>query len=380
MIRADQKERPKILFVANVAKEHINKFHIPTIKMLIDKGWEVDVACKMDAEVKFCTESYDLPISRSPFHTHWIKAYNKLKKIIEDGNYDIIYCHTSVGTTLARLASKKVRKKGTKVLNFAHGTYFYKNAPWYNWLYFPLYKYLAKHTDGIITITKEDYQFSQKHFSNAQIFMVNGIGFDTSRFNTKFDKNKRDELRRILNIPSGASVLIYCAELIKNKNQQLLLNALKIALKRKKDIYLILAGIDHYNGTYQKLSEDLGISTHVRFLGWRSDIADLYRISDICVASSIREGFGLNLVEAMYCGLPVIASNNSGHNSIIENGKDGFLIELNKPKEFAEKVLLLCNDESLRMQFVKNANMKINKYASSEIVKNLYDIFQQIIS
>ena len=115
-------------------------------------------------------------------------------------------------------------------------------------------------------------------------------------------------------------------------------------------------------------------------MGWRNDIAQLYNASDICVASSIREGFGLNLVEAMLCGMPVIATNNSGHASIIKDGYNGSLVELNSPQLFANKIIELSNNVILRENFVKNALKDIDKYSSSSILKELRNIFYTTIS
>lgn len=375
MRETESKSAPRILFVANLAKEHINKFHIPTINMLKNEGWEVDVACRLDEDIKANCNTIDLPIDRSPFHTHWIDAYKKLKSVIDKGKYDIVYCHTSVGATLARLASRAARKNGTKVIKFAHGTYFYNNAPWYNWIYYPLYKYLSYLTDAIITITQEDYEFSKKHFSSAEIFLVNGIGYDSTRFNKCVPKDNKELLRASVKIPDNAIVLIYCAELIKNKNQSLLLNALTRVLKKHDNVFLLLVGIDHINGQYQRMSESLGISDNVRFLGWRKDVAELYNASDICVASSIREGFGLNIVEAMQCGLPVIASNNAGHRSIIKDGHNGFIVPVDSPLIFANRIIQLIENPSLRISMANKASNEIDRYSSIEILKEIRNIF-----
>ena len=64
----------KLLIVANYAKQHINKFHIPTIKKFKENGWSVDVACNADADVEFCDNVYDLPIERNPFRLQSLKA------------------------------------------------------------------------------------------------------------------------------------------------------------------------------------------------------------------------------------------------------------------------------------------------------------------
>ena len=105
-----------------------------------------------------------------------------------------------------------------------------------------------------------------------------------------------------------------------------------------------------------------------------ASLNNLYAMSDICTASSIREGFGLNLVEAMYCGVPVIASCNRGHATIIRDGENGFLVNLWDVNSFAKRILQLIDDEKLRQQFVDVAHKEEQKYASVNIVKKISEI------
>ena len=111
----------KVLYVATVVKTHIMEFHIPYLKMLKEMGCETAVAARNDyadpseCNIPYCDSYYDIPFERNPMKPGNIKAYKQLKKIIDEGNYDIIHCHTPVGAMLARLAAKDARKKGCKV-------------------------------------------------------------------------------------------------------------------------------------------------------------------------------------------------------------------------------------------------------------------------
>ena len=116
----------KLLLVANVAKEHVLKFHVPTIKALVEDGWMVDVACGGKEEIPYCRMQYELPIDRSPFKTHFIKAIKQLRHLIEAEKYDIVYCHTEVGGIVARLAASKSRKKAQKWSNWTMAFIFSK--------------------------------------------------------------------------------------------------------------------------------------------------------------------------------------------------------------------------------------------------------------
>ncbi len=366
----------KILFVGNVAKEHILKFHVPTIRIFKENGWTVDVACSGYDKVPLCDHQFHTCWRRSPFSFKTFQGIRELKKIVHNGNYDIVYCHTPVGGLIARLAAKKTRMNGTKVIYFAHGFHFYHGAPKVNWLiYYPIEKYLTKYTDKIITNNNEDYTNANSKFKHVMhIYKVPGVGVDFDRLNIDVKDQIREQYRNHLNIPKNALVLVYVAELNKNKNQEMLLRTLHEIRKIEKDTYLLLIGPDHQNGYYQEMAAKMKIDGAVRFLGWRYDIGELLNASDICVASSIREGFGLNLVESMYCGLPVVASINRGHSTIIENGENGFLVPINDYHAMAEKVLEIWHNSMLRSKF---SQIDVSRYNTARIAEKLYNIITE---
>ena len=157
-------KKKKVLFVATVVKTHMMQFHLPYLKMFQDMGWETAVASRNDYEdpadcvIPFCDTYYDIPFERMPWKPKNLTAYRMLKKIIDEGEYDIIHCHTPVGAMIARLAALSARKKGTKVIYTAHGFHFFKGAPLLNWLvFFPAEWLLAPVTDVLITINLEDH-------------------------------------------------------------------------------------------------------------------------------------------------------------------------------------------------------------------------------
>lgn len=372
------KRQRKILLVANVAKEHVLKFHIPTIKALKEDGWYVDVACSGNEKIPYCDNQYHMSYKRSPFNIDMVKGIVELAKIINDGQYDIVYCHTPVGGMAARFAAVAARKKGTKVIYFAHGYHFFKGAPKQNWvLYYPMEKLMAKMTDSIILINNEDYELTKKRFKECKAYKIDGIGVDISRFNVDNREKVRKEYRKQMGIPQDATVLIYLAELLPNKNQTFLMDVLKKVLETYKNVYLVLAGFDHSNGEFERYAEKIGVKNHVKFLGWREDVGNLYAMSDICTAASVREGFGLNIVEAMACGVPVIASNNRGHETIVRNGENGLLVSQGDIDGFVNGINLLIHDEKLRKKFIRVGSEEKNKYSSEIAVMNIKSILTE---
>lgn len=360
----------KVLFVANVAKEHICKFHIPTIRLLRDHGWQVDVACKLDAQIPEASAAYNMCWERTPFTLKTFKGIRQLHSLIQKNHYDIVYCHTPVGGLVARFAARKFRKSGIKVVYCAHGLHFFKGAPIINWLlFYPMEKLMALFTDMIITINPEDFELVRDKFNpKLMVKQINGIGVNFNRLEIKDKEAIREAYRKRLDIPSDAIGLIYVAEIIKNKNQCMLIKTLRILRQKGLNCWLLLAGPDHQNGEFMRLADELGLTEYVKFLGWRSDIGELMSTSDIYVASSIREGFGINLVEAQYCGLPVVATSNRGHRAIIQDGSNGFLVKINDSEAMANRIEQLISSPSLYQQMTK---IDVSSYSCESVAETI---------
>ena len=112
-------------------------------------------------EQKYGVKLLHFDLIRSPFSLKNYKAYKQLCKIIRENNIDYIHCNTPVGGILGRLAAKKCKIKN--VIYQAHGFHFYEGAPKKNWLlYYRVEKWLARHTDALITINHEDYEFAKR--------------------------------------------------------------------------------------------------------------------------------------------------------------------------------------------------------------------------
>ena len=153
----------KILYVTTVGVAM--SFYEKLTQQIIDKGHSLDIATnqKVSDVQQFYHKAgckvHQIDCSRSPLNMGNIRAIKQLSAIVEKGGYDIVHCHTPIAAACTRIACRKARKKGVKVIYTAHGFHFYKGAPLVNWLlYYPMEKFLAQWTDVIITINEEDYE------------------------------------------------------------------------------------------------------------------------------------------------------------------------------------------------------------------------------
>lgn len=368
----------KLLIVANVAKEHINKFHVPIINEFKKNGWIVDVACSADDEVPACDNLYDMCWERSPFSIKTIKGISQLKKLLRTNKYDVLYCHTPVGGLVARLAARETRKNGTKIIYCVHGFHFFKGAPIINWiLFYPMERILAHYCDSIFTVNKADFEFASKKFNKkTEIVLVPEVGVNFDRLNVINPNETRVRYRHSLGIKEDEIALIYVAELLANKNQKMLIDVVKQLKEKGEKVKLILPGPDHADGDLKRYVDLNKLSDFVILLGWRSDVGELLHACDICTASSIREGFGINLVEAMYCGLPVVATDNRGHQMIIEHGKNGFLVGINDVNGMVNYIIKLIHDSNLKESL---SHVDVSIYDCNLVAKQLYkEIYKRI--
>ncbi len=345
--------------------------------MFKDKGWQVDVACHGDRELPYCDNKFEIPIRRSPADKENIEAYRELKKIVKSGGYDIIHCHTPMGGILARLAARGERKKGTKVIYTAHGFHFYKGAPLLNWLiYYPIEFVMSGMTDCLITINDEDYSFAKKHLKAKKIVKINGVGYNSDLF-YKISDDEKLRLRREKEIPEDETVMIYVAEMNANKNQGMLIRAVQRLKQRGEKIRLLIVGADNYDGKYIKLAEELGVSDRIDFLGHRNDACDLVHLSDIAVASSLREGLPVNVMEAMACGLPVVLTDNRGHRELCRNGYNGYIVAPNDDEVMAEKIALIINDKNLYKRFSNNGIELVQPFSKEKVLKEAEAVYNE---
>ena len=350
----------KVLFCATV-DYHFKAFHLPYMKWFKEQGWEIHVAASGEIELPYVDVKYNIPIQRSPLHKQNLAAYKKLKEIIDHNHYKVIDCHTPMGGMLARLAARDARKTGTKVIYTAHGFHFCKGAPLMNWiLYYPIEKMMAHYTDCLITINNEDYAIGLKRFKAKQIEHVHGVGINPGQF-MPISESEKEARKKSFGYQPDDFLLFYAAEFNKNKNQQMLLHSLALIKEEVPHAKLLLAGEGPLLETCKHLASTLGISNMVNFLGFRNDIHEIVPMCDVAVASSLREGLPVNLMEAMACGLPVIATNNRGHKELIQNDKNGWLIESKDALAYSNKMKYLAQNIEIKKILGGNGRKIIQK-------------------
>lgn len=368
----------RILYITTVSCT-INAFFGSHIEMLVQEGNQVDLASDFkewgmdDIFGKLGCGSYQIDFSRSPLSLDNVKAYGQLKKVIANGNYDIVHCHTPNASVITRLVCRKVRKKtGLKVFYTAHGFHFYKGAPKLNWMvFYPIEKFCSRFTDKLITINKEDYELAKAKFHAKAVHYVPGVGIDLSRFeNIQVDRAAK---RREIGVPEDAVLLLSVGELNENKNHQVVVKAL--AKLDNSNVHYAIAGVGYKRDYLLALANELGVSQQVHLLGYRKDIPELNRAADVFCFPSCREGLGIASVEAMVCGLPLITSNVHGINDYSTDGVTGYKCPPTDADAFANAISKLAGNRNLRKKMGQNNTLLARKYEVGAINLSLKEVY-----
>ena len=379
----------RALIVASVASM-IDQFNMPNILMLRELGYGVTVAANFDESGSITKDRADslmrrleelgvtvvnVPIPRRIFAIRDIlKSYRILKRLSRENRYDLLHCHSPIGGALARFAVRKERRRGsTKTVYTAHGFHFYKGAPKKNWLmFYPVEKLCARLTDVLITINREDCDFAKRKLRAGRVEYIPGVGVDIDKISSvEVDKAAKKEF---FGIPADSPLLLSVGELNENKNHELVLRAL--ASVRDLRVHYAIAGKGNLERHLMSLSRELGLEDRVHLLGYREDVYEFYRIADVFVHPSYREGLPVSVIEAMASGLPVVASKIRGNEDLIEEG-GGFLLSPKDEDGFADAIEKLISSGSLRRKMGEYNREAVRKYSTEPVCEALLEIYKE---
>ncbi len=280
-----------------------------------------------------------------------VVALIQLVNIFQKFRPDILHTNSSKAGLLGRLAGHFCGIR--KIYHSPHGHIFYG---YYNRLisktFILLEKLVARYTNKIFNLTEAGRQdHIAENIARPDKFIVSSCGVDLEPF-------KKSPSGNILNSSGISLSLIWVGRIVPIKNLKMFLNALVIVKQSNIKIQVKIVG----DGELRQEAEDFvqmnGLEM-VTFLGYRTDIPDLLAQSDVFILTSINEGFGRVLVEAMACGLAIIATRVGGVPEIIHHGENGLLVESCNNTQLAESIIYLAQNREYR----QDIGIKNRKYA-----------------
>jgi len=161
---------------------------------------------------------------------------------------------------------------------------------------------------------------------------------------------------------NGEVILGNAGRLSEEKGHVYLLQLGKLLKEKNISFKILIAGTGRLENKLKKMTEQMGLSNQVIFLGFVNDIQSFNESIDIYVLTSMWEGFGYVLVEAMAKGKPVVAFDIKSSSEIIKDKKTGFLVEKKNIEQLAQKIEILINDKALRDRFGIEGRKRVEQF------------------
>ena len=198
---------------------------------------------------------------------------------------------------------------------------------------------------------------------------------DVDSFSIKINKEKKI---RELDLNSGLKIVgTVCRLHEPKKGVKILLEAAK-KLKKKSRFDLLIVGTGKDEKMLRLTAERDEINAH--FLGERGDVREILQVMDVFVLSSLYEGLPVSVLEAMACGIPVVATNVGGSKEVVLDGKTGFLVEPGNPYELAEKIKELLGDAKMRKNFGEAGFKRVKeKFSIEKTVDSIENLWKGVL-
>ncbi len=364
----------KILYCASTVS-HLMNFHLPYLRAFHEMGFEIWAAADRETPVPYADHVVALPLRKKITSPENIRAIFAARKLLKEQKFDLVSTHTMLASVIVRAAALLLLKR-PKIFCTVHGYLFHETDGLSKWVYLLPEKLCARVTDVLMVMNREDYEIAQRHkLYRNQLISIAGMGIDLTKFQP-ITEEERSSAREELGLGNDAVVFVYAAEFSRRKNQALLIRSFAEISRGRTDLTLLLAGTGALLEECKALAHSLGAEDRIRFPGYVTNMRQLYSACDACVSTSRIEGLPFNIMEAMACGLPIIASDIKGHRELLE-GETGLLFH--DGEELKAQLQRLAQDASLRASLRSRGLRAVERYGLSEVFPTVMKCYEPLL-
>jgi len=308
---------------------------------------------------KCCKQVFVLPM----LHKHDPRHYSELKKILAAHKFDLVHLHLwNPGS--CRYAFFAASSAGLPIVTTEHDPFELTGMKRL------IKKKCLSKTAQTITISRDNFRLLGEFYGvpEKQLEMVhNGIEIDS------FLDNK---IKADLPVQHGSPVITCIAELHHRKGHRYLFEAFRKLQAHMPQVSLILVGT---GPAERELKDQYSQIPNVHFLGWRADVPQILKASDILVLPSLKEAFGQVILEAMASGVITVATNNGGIVDIIQDGLTGYLVPPANGEAIAERLAAILKNTAQKMDIEKAAlhSVKMN-FSAQRMADKTLNVYKKV--
>jgi len=307
-----------------------------------------------------------------------LQTLKQLVTLIKQEKFDVVHTHSSKAGILGRVAAKIA--KVPVIVHTIHGFAFNDLMPmWQQQVYINLERIMRPFTDFFITVSELNRQQAAQlgilSLENSKT-IYSGIDF------AKLDQpTNAEETKQSLNIPPDTKIILMVGRLDPQKAVHFLIQAFAHVVRQQPQTLLLLIGEGELQPQLENLAQELGIAHKVKFLGVREDVPAIINIADIFALSSLWEGLGRAMTEAMLLGKPVVVPNIYGIPEIVHHQETGLLFSAGNTQELSQQLLyLLENPPECQRLGNKGQQLTRNLFDANNMVREIDHIYEDLLT
>ncbi|PSR01317.1 MAG: N-acetyl-alpha-D-glucosaminyl L-malate synthase BshA [Bacteroidetes bacterium QS_8_68_28] len=302
---------------------------------------------------------------------------SKMVDVVQHEALDLLHMHYALPhATSALLARQILKTQGERVpiVTTLHGTdiTLVGQDPSFR----PVVNYSINQSDGVTAVSEYLRQETQEHFDiGCDMEMIPNF-IDTDRFR----RSQKDHFKQAL-CPDGEKVLVHVSNFREAKRAPEVVDVFSKLRAEGFDLKLLLVGDGPDRVPTERLARERGVYDDVRFLGKQEPVEEILAIADVFVMPSGSETFGLAALEAMACGVPVVASNIGGLPELVVDGETGYLCPLGDVDAFAERAARLLGSEEHQSEMAAAARRRaVEVFDIDKVVPRYEDYYERVRS
>lgn len=355
-------------FIKSGGKE---RYVVELARVLNDLGHEIHVyAYEWDPSLSSAAAFHEVPL-RCSFSSvaNTFSFIRQTKKMIRKQDYDVIHSHERNYTQQITTLHSFSYLEGLEPYSF-----FRKLDQKYLSLRSLLYLILEKKqmkTPWLVSVSGQISKDVKKHYNRTGNIEIILPGVDTDHFNPGHIEKIRQKERRQNRLEKDELAVLFIGSAFQRKGLDRILPEIKDNMK------LFVVGKGEKTARYKKLIRKFNIEKKVVFTGMVNDVRKYYALADAAVLPSRSEAFGMSILEAMSCGLPVIVTENCGVADLIEHEKNGLII--NKNSDLGS-CLAVLNSKENRLKIGKSARKTAESHTWERVGKSHETFYKKVLS
>ncbi|MBS4027574.1 MAG: N-acetyl-alpha-D-glucosaminyl L-malate synthase BshA [Ignavibacteriales bacterium] len=316
---------------------------------------------------------HEVEISRYPLFEFPLYTPALTSKIVEVARFaklDLVHAHYAIPHAMSALMAKDILGKNSlATVTTLHGTDI--TLVGLEPAFLPIMKHTIEHSDGVTAVSNF---LKQETISNYNIEKEIEVIYNFADLK-KFHRRESSDIKKNV-APNGEKILIHVSNFRPLKR---VADTVKILEEVRKQIpcKLLLVGDGPDRSSVENLCRELDLCDDVHFLGKQTELASLLSVSDVFLLTSETESFGLSVLEAMACEVPVVSTNVGGVPELIVAGETGFMSNVGSIEKMANNVMLLLTNEERRKLFGKNALKRAQTYFDIKTIIPKYEQFYE---